>query len=255
MRLSPFARLDAFFAPAPDAARVAFLHARPFAHRGLHGGGIVENSLAAFEAAIAAGHGMECDVRASADGVAFVFHDPMLDRLTTARGPLAARTGEQLDRLRLVGTNEAVPRLAALLARVAGRAPLLIEIKAPDRNIDGLCRAVLHALSGYDGKVAIMSFNPFISAWFRARAPQFVRGLAVSEEGRKGLRGRVERRLSLWRARPDFLACDVRDLPSAFAARARGRGMPVLTWTVRTAADRRLAATHADQSIYESACG
>src|SRR5687768_8090103 len=92
MPLSPFARLDSLLSPAPGAARVAFLKAQPFAHRGLHGKALIENSLAAFDAAIAAGYGMECDVRASMDGVAFVFHDADLDRLTAEKGRLADRT-------------------------------------------------------------------------------------------------------------------------------------------------------------------
>ena len=78
-----------------------------------------------------------------------------------------------------------------------------------------------------------------------------LRGLVVTEEGKKGLRGRIERYLSRRIARPDFLAYDVRDFPSRFAGRQRAAGMPVLTWTVRTQADRAAAAANADQIIYE----
>ena len=57
----------------------------------------------------------------------------------------------------------------------------------------------------------------------------------------------------MWRARPDFLAYDIRDLPSRFAAAQRAKGMPVLTWTVpEPSADRARAAEHASQIIYES---
>src|SRR3546814_8241602 len=71
-----------------------------------------------------------------------------------------------------------------------------------------------------------MSFNPLVSAWFAAQAPHIVRGLVVSEEDKSGFKGRIERMLSHWRARPEFLAYDVRDLPSIFADRARRRGLP-----------------------------
>ena len=74
--------LDNLLAPAPDQTRVAFLKGQPYAHRGLHGNGALENSPAAFEAAIKLGHGIECDVQAAEDGRAFVFHDYELDRLT-----------------------------------------------------------------------------------------------------------------------------------------------------------------------------
>jgi len=249
--LSPFARLDSLFSPAPDPARVAFLIAQPFAHRGLHGRGLVENSLAAFDAAIAQGYGMECDVRASLDGVAFVFHDADLDRLTREKGRLGDRTANLLDAVVLSGTQECLPRLDTLLHRIDGRAPLLIEVKAPTRNIVRICRATRRALEGYRGPVAIMSFNPLVAAWFRREAPHIVRGFVVTEEGKHGLRGKIERTLALWKAKPDFLAYDVRDLPSPFAARARKRGLPVLTWTVRNAAAEAVAFAHADESIFE----
>jgi hypothetical protein len=61
----------------------------------------------------------------------------------------------------------------------------------------------------------------------------------------------VRRRLSLWHARPDFLAYDVRSLPSRFAAGQRRRGLPVATWTVRDAEHRERAAEHADAEVFE----
>ena len=243
MPSSPFAR--------PDPARTAFLTAQPFAHRGLHGDGIVENSRAAFAAAIALGHGIECDVQAAADGTAFVFHDADLSRLAGRPEALATLPPAMLDAIRLTGTQETVPRLTEMLALVAGRVPLLIEVKADGRRVAPLCLSVRRALEGYRGRAAVMSFHPLVGRWFRAFAPHVVRGLVVSEAGKRGPRGWAERRLAAWQARPDFLAYDVRDLPSRFAAAMRGHGHPVLTWTVRTDAARAIAAAHADQPIYE----
>lgn len=228
------------------------LTARPFAHRGLHGGPIIENSLNAFAAAIDAGFGMECDVQLSHDGIAFVFHDEHLDRLTAERGLVDDRTAAMLDRVVLLGTDQPLPRLDALLRLIDGRAPLLVEIKASGRNPKRICRAVRAALEGYSGPVAIMSFNPLASAWFKRHAPHVPRGLVVTEQQEKGFWGAVKRGLSLWVACPDFLAYDIRDLPtSAFAARARRRGLPVLTWTVRNAAQEADAMVHADEIIFE----
>lgn len=251
MRSSPFARLDALLAPPPAPRRIAFLSSQAFAHRGLHGAGAIENSRAAFAAAIAAGHGIECDVQLSRDGEAFVFHDDALDRLTGERGPVDARPAGALDAIRLTGSAETLPRLPEMLALVAGRAPLLIELKAPERLVAPLCMSVRRALEGHGGAAAVMSFNPEVSRWFAEHAPRIVRGLVVSEQDRRGWRGRIGRHLALWRARPDFLAYDVRDLPSRFAAGQRARGLPVLTWTVRDAADERVGLAHADQIIFE----
>ena len=227
------------------------LGALPFAHRGLHGAGRVENSRAAFEAAITAGHGIELDVQLSRDGEAVVFHDYKLERLTGATGDVAARTTAELKALKLTGTSESLATLAEILFLVGGQVPLLIEVKAPERSVTRLCLAVFRALAGYRGPVGVMSFNPEVGRWFARQAPRVLRGLVVTESGRKGVRGRLERRLSLWRAEPDFLAYDVRDLPSRFARARRRKGLPVYTWTVRTEADHARAAAHADQAIFE----
>ena len=125
------------------------------------------------------------------------------------------------------------------------------EVKTAGRRVDHVCRAVRDALAGYDGDVAVMGFNPDVSHWFAKHAPHIVRGLVASEEGKQDWRGKTERTLALWRARPDFLAYDIRSLPSAFAARARMRGLPVLTWTVREADQEKTAMSQADQIIFE----
>lgn len=236
-------------------SELARLGAVPFAHRGLHGGALVENSGGAIAAAAARGYGIELDVQLSADGEAMVFHDYELDRLTVGQGPVAGRTAAELQAIRFHVGDEAMPRLAEALESMAGRVPLLIEVKSRDRSAAPLCKAVARALDGYGGPVGVMSFNPEVGAWFARHVPPVLRGLVVTEHGKSGLRGRIERRLFLWRARADFLAYDVRDLPSRFAERARARGLPVYTWTVRSDSDRARAAAHADQIIFEAPPG
>ena len=240
-------------AAPPERKRIGRLTAFPLAHRGLHGRGRVENSRAAFLAAVRKGHGIELDVQASRDGHAFVFHDYELDRLTDETGRLAERTAAELSTIRLTGSDETIPTLAEILQLVASRVPLLIEIKAPDRNVTALCLSVVRALEGYRGPVGVMSFNPEVSRWFAAHAPRIARGLVVTESDKGRLRGWIERRFALWRAQPDFLAYDVRDFPSRFASNARRRGLPVFTWTVRNARQAKIGRTNADQIIYEAA--
>jgi glycerophosphoryl diester phosphodiesterase len=249
--LSLFAPLEHLIAPAPAPDRVAFLKAQPYAHRGLHGAGIIENSRAAFRAAIALGHGIELDVQAARDGEAMVFHDATLDRLTDATGDVSARTPTALAQVTLRGTDETIATLPEILALIAGHVPVLIEVKAQGTHVAPLCLSVRRALEGYTGPAAIMSFNPLVGGWFRENAPRIVRGLVISEEDKRNLKGRLARWGSMMTATPDFLACDVRDLPSKFAAAARARGIPVLTWTVRDADAERRAFAHADEAIYE----
>ena len=243
--------LDNALAPAPAPGRVAFLKGQPYAHRGLHGNGVLENSPAAFAAAIKLGHGIECDVQAAEDGRAFVFHDYDLDRLTDRTGPIGKLRSEDIDRIELNNGHGKIPRLREILAQVAGQVPIMIEIKSRNLRVGPLCLSVRRALEGYGDKAAVMSFNPLVGAWFRKNADHIVRGLVVTEEGSKNWRGRIARHRNLWTARPDFLAYDIRDLPSRFAAAQRARGLPIVTWTVRSAEQEEIASVYADEPVYE----
>lgn len=255
MPLSPFGLLDGWLSPPPDPRRTAWLGTQPYAHRGLHDGmwdgPVIENGLPAFTAAIAAGHGIECDVQRSIDNRAVVFHDFTLSRLTLAQGRVDSRTAAELTQVRLLGQNGAIPELGAVLGVVRGRAPILIEIKTETARVAALCLAVRRALEGYGGKAAVMGFDPAVAAWFRKHAPHIVRGLVMTEEHARGWRGTVRRHRDLWQAKPDFLAYDIRDLPSRFAGAQRARGLPLLTWTVRSDDQHALAAQYADAPIYE----
>ena len=252
--MSPWRRIDRWLAPAPDAARVEWLGGRIYAHRGRHGDGRVENSPSAFRAAIEAGLGIECDVQQSADGQAMVFHDWELERLTGEPGPVRARTAASLAKFRLTGSDDPIWTLPQLLGEAAGRAPLLIELKSRRRvPYVPLCRAVAGALADYRGPAAVMSFDPRVVRWFADHAPQVIRGLVVSEEADRYWQAGARRRLWLWHARPEFLAYDVRDLPSRFAAAQRERGLPLLTWTVSDEARWQIAEAWADAPIAEGA--
>jgi glycerophosphoryl diester phosphodiesterase len=209
--------------------------------------------MAAFRAAIAAGYGIECDVRVSRDGVPFVFHDADLRRMAGREEVMAKLDAAMLDDVRLPDGG-AVPRLAALLELCCDRTPLLVEIKAEGSHVRALCQAVADTVARHETvPVAIMSFNPHVVRWFARQRCGQLRGLVVTQQGKGRLRAAVEQALALWIARPDFLACDIRDLPTALSRRTRSRGLPVLTWTVRSAADHGRAAEHADQIIFEAA--
>lgn len=249
-----FGLLDRILSPAPDPARVSWLGGCNYAHRGLHGPGAPENSIAAFAEAISRGMGIECDVQKSADERAMVFHDWELDRLTDASGPLAARSSRELAQIALSGSNDRIPELRDLLGLVRGRVPLLIEVKSKRESRPApLCLAVRRALEGYTGPHAVMSFDPRVARWFRRHAPRTIRGLVVTEENARTLPWRIYRHWCLWHAKPHFLAYDVRDLPSGFAAAQRRRGLPLLTWTVRSPILRETASEYADAPIAEGA--
>jgi glycerophosphoryl diester phosphodiesterase len=158
--------------------RAAFL--RPIAHRGLHDAakGIIENTAAAFEAAIAKGYGIECDVRPAACATPMVFHDLTLDRLVEAEGPIASHEAAALKRLAYRNVKGTMLDLAELFELVGGRVPLLIEIKseweAPDARY---LNAIAKAAQSYKGPVALMSFDPAVMTGIRELAPEIPRGI------------------------------------------------------------------------------
>lgn len=231
----------------------------PIAHRGLHdsAAGIPENSRAAITAAIDAGYGAEIDLQISADGIAVVVHDYALERLTAAAGPVNARTAAALGNLRLAGTAETIATLEDILRQVDGRIPLLVELKRQSGGAGPLERASWSVLASYPGRFAVQSFDPFALAWFARHAPdvprvQVATGYHTSYRGRPAWQKFLYRRLLANRfSQPHLIAYDVRCLPYWAPERARARGKPVLAWTIRTEADRRVAAHHADNVIFE----
>ncbi len=216
-----------------------------FAHRGLHGPGVPENSLAAFDAAIALGAGIECDLRLTADGVPMVFHDRDGQRLCGSPLVISLTRAADLARLRLCGSDQHLPTLAELLDRAGGRVPLLLELK-DERNADRFAAAVTAALADYDGRVGVMSFATDVSHWLKRHAPRVRRGLVLS-----GRDSPLARWNKMRRADPHFLAVKLSELDAPWLHAVRQR-MPVYSWTVRTPAGRAFGASFADALIWET---
>jgi glycerophosphoryl diester phosphodiesterase len=242
--------------------RAAFV--RPIAHRGLHDAkrGVIENTAPAFEAAIAKGYGIECDVRPAAEGLPVVFHDRTIDRLIDGRGALAGFAKAELGRLRHRACGSPISTFASFLDLVSGRVPLLIEIKCEwtPPELDFLQQIASQAVA-YRGPLALMSFDTDVMAAMRELAPQVPRGIV---SGTYAGAGWYNRRISKKRAAslrdllesgpvaPDFYAYDVKALPVAVTEYARRvQGLPLFTWTVRTAKDRETAKQWADAPIFE----
>lgn len=251
---SLLSRLDQILAPPPDPARVGWLTCATYAHRGLHGRGKVENSAAAFRAAIAAGMGIECDIQRSADDVPMVFHDWDFARLVGRPDKAASLTAAEWRKLSYLECEEAPIALVDLLAAVDAKVPLLIEIKSRrGYDVERSCEVVMDALASYRGRHAVMSFDPRVSRWLRKHAPQTLRGLVMREDDKGYTQQAWQRHLALWIARPDFLAYHIHALPNPLVGGVRDRGMPVLTWTVDTPDLLARANRYADAPIAEGA--
>ena len=237
----------------------------PIAHRGLHdaGAGRPENALSAVRAAAGAGYGVEIDLQLSADGVPMVIHDPTLDRTTEGHGPVQALRAEDLAAVALRGgAGEGVATLQAALAEIAGRVPVLLEIKDTGGNLGpdvGVLEvAVARAIAGYVGPLAVMSFNPHSMAAMARFAPGVPRGLITCAfVGVRFLRATPER-LSELASIPDYdrvSACFVthhrKDLDNPRLAALRAQGAAVLSWTIRSPVAEARARLVADNITFE----
>jgi glycerophosphoryl diester phosphodiesterase len=244
------------------SASLDWLTARPIAHRGLHDAarGIIENTAGAVRAASAAGYGVEVDLQISADGEAMVHHDDVLGRLTDGEGRLDRLSAAELKRVPFRGSSERMMTLGELCDLVGARATLLIELKSRFDGDKRLPERVAAVLAGYAGPAAPMSFDPHQMAWLRYHAPRLTRGLVAAKYRphpywdlmpawmRHGM-GYLSTAIM---ARPQFIAYSVADLPALapYLARRVFR-LPLLTWAVRTEAERQRAARFADQMIFE----
>jgi glycerophosphoryl diester phosphodiesterase len=244
--------------------RLAWLTARPIAHRGLHDGvAVIENTPSAVQAAVEAGYGVEVDLQVTADGEAMVHHDEALGRLTEGAARLAETSAAALRKVPFRQTADRMMTLGELLDLVGGRTSLLLEMKTrwdgDERLVDRVA-AVLRTASMRSASVAVMSFDPLHTARMAERLPDVVRGIVAESWHRgghgdapsAGERGRLRYLQSAIRTRPHFIAYHVRDLPGVAPAIARQVfGLPLLAWTVRTPDDRERAARWADQIIFE----
>jgi glycerophosphoryl diester phosphodiesterase len=227
-----------------------WLTARPIAHRGYHDMNVSrwENTLSAFDAAVERGFAIECDVHLSRDEVPIVFHDLELKRLTGEQGSIVERTAAELGRLKVGGTADHIPTLEEMLQRVAGRVPLVIELKGIEGHDDALVARVGALLAAYEGKAAIMSFNHWLVRRFAEDAPGIPAGLTAFGAKPEHL----EQHFSMLAHRIAFTSFHAIDLPNPFTTMLRDRlAMPVITWTVRDRQSFDLTKAHADQMTFE----
>ena len=240
----------------------AWLTARPVAHRGLHdiSRGIVENMPGAVQAAIAGNFAIEVDIQLTSDGEAMVHHDDALGRLTEGSGSLLEKTAAELKAVKFKNTPERMMSLGDLCTLVAGRVPLVIEVKSRFDGDRKLVARMAEVLSAYSGPAVGMSFDPDQVLALREVMPDRPRGIVAErtydaadwpEASPAQRRGMTHLRHAL-RTRPQFIAYWVDELPAAAPWIARNIfGLPLLTWTVRTPEQRERAARYADQMIFE----
>ena len=229
-----------------------------FAHRGLHGGGIPENSLPAFELAAQKGYGIELDVRLTRDGCLAVHHDPTLKRTCGLDRAISGMRLEEIKACVLGSSGETVPTFQEALACVRGRAPLIVELKTAGKRNAELARKTYDALCSYGGKWVVESFDPRLMRWFRKNAPQAIRGQLAYDPRLGGPPGKgvgywfLANLLMNCLSRPDFIAyCHETDRNLSFRM-VRKLFHPVLVaWTVQSTEQYQKLQSRYDIQIFE----
>jgi glycerophosphoryl diester phosphodiesterase len=238
---------------------------RPIAHRGLHdrSRGIIENSRAAFDAAIVRGYAIECDVQLSSDGVPFIFHDDNFERLTSAIGPSGSRPIAEVQSLVLTDSAEqqTPQRLTEFLDQVAGKTTLQIELKQQDtpERARQLAEAVAKAIAPYREGITLESFDPRLIAASRQAGISVPMGIVTYDYRERAWDGHlpssrkfVLRHLLHWPwTRFDFISCRNLSLYLPAVRFLRARGMEVTAWTITSEQAARAARLGADQIVFE----
>jgi glycerophosphoryl diester phosphodiesterase len=229
---------------------ISWLTKRPIAHRGYHDMNkkIWENTLSAFGRAVDNGYAIECDVHLTLDGEVVVFHDNDLRRLAGQEGFVWQKTAAEFAALSIGGTKDHAPTLKEMLDFVAGRVPIVIELKGIPGHDEGLVAKVGALLRDYRGEVAIMSFDHWLIRDFSRYIPGVPAGLTAWGHQQQ----EIEAHFSMLAHGISFVSYAVEQLPNPFVSFVRERlSMPVISWTIRDQAAVEHSLAHADQMTFE----
>ena len=233
-----------------------------YAHRGLHGNGVPENSMEAFRRAKEAGYGIELDVHLLADGELAVMHDAQLRRTTGADGFIEDLTSEQLSAYKLESTDETIPLFRQVLELYSGKAPLIVELKSERDNYVALCQRVCEMLDGYRGVYCVESFDPRCIYWLRKNRPDIIRGQLTENyfvtPGSKlpwHLKLVLANQILNFLTQPDFVAYRFEDRKTLSNLLVRKFwGAQGVTWTLKSQEEYDTAVSENWIPIFEDFC-
>lgn len=230
-----------------------------YAHRGLHGHGVPENSMAAFQAALDQGYGIELDVHLLKDGNLAVMHDSLLNRTTGQAGRIEDLTTEDLKNYRLEGTEETIPEFMDLLTLYNGKAPLIIELKPADGNHAALTEAACRMMDTYKGPFCMESFDPRCVIWLKKNRPDIIRGQLTENYFKSKsdlpdwLKFALKHCLSNFLTVPDFVAYKFADRNSTVSVKLCKKlwKAKTVTWTLKTMEEFNTAVAEGWIPIFE----
>lgn len=207
---------------------------RFIAHRGLHKNSLIpENSMLAFKAAIEKNYAIEFDINITKDNQIVVFHDDDLNRLCNKKQNIEDVSYDFLKDLNLYESNEKIPLLKELLDEVAGKIPLIIEIKK-HKNIGLLENILLEMLKEYKGEYFICSFEKDILLWLEKNKPKEIRGLIFESLPIKFKK--YEKTVFLYKyfkSKADFISLEDKLIDSSIYDFCKKKELDIVVWTIK----------------------
>jgi len=210
------------------------------AHRGLHNieKGIPENSIVAFEKAIERNLAIELDVHILKDNTIIVFHDDDLIRCCNVNKSIKNLSIKEIRNYKLLGTEYKIPTLIDTLDFIDSRVPIIIEVKT-DVKAKKICPCLLKILEKYKGNIAIKSFDPNICHWFKTNAPEFVRGLLITNFKKKNninffIKILLSSLVFIPICKPDFLSINKTMLKTKKIRKLHSKNNIILGWTFKS---------------------
>ncbi len=237
---------------------LSWLMEKFIAHRGFFDDANPENSLGAFTRAIEHNYAIEMEVKLISDGTVVVFNDNELSRMTGQDGYLANLNTPDLPNYKLKGTEYSIPTLTEALALIDGKVPVILNIKKGAYYSGAIESKLVEILKDYKGNFAVMSLNPLTIEWFRKNAPNIARGLMSTKWTREQperpdtalVRFVTAHNLLRKRAKPDFLAYNITQLPNQQTKKFKK--IPIIGWVVNSQEQYLEKVKYVDNIIFEN---
>lgn len=230
-----------------------WLMKKKIAHRGIHNIEIIENTLSSFHEAITYNQPIELDIMLTKDNKIIVIHDYNLLRLTGVDREVKDLNLVDIQKLKLINSNETIPTIQEVFNLISGKVPILIEIKKIEKW-ELMNSILLKLIRSYEGELAIQSFESNNLKWFKEKAKYIPRGIMstcvpfkyLTEEENSNKKNIID----LEEMEVDFISYDIKCIEQDNVQKYRKKYV-LLTWTVKTDKDLTKSILYSDNIIYE----